>query len=72
MSAWRYRHDRAPIPPGLAETLQALLREKLADVLAADQQIRMLLDSLAAIRRSSGTLRAGRRLSGEREELVLK
>lgn len=54
MSAWRWRHGRVPISRALAETLLAQVRDKLADVLAAEQAMRLYLDRPLQPRRLTG------------------
>jgi hypothetical protein len=44
MTVWRWRHDRSPLPRPVAKTLHELVREKVSDAHAAEQELRWFLD----------------------------
>lgn len=61
MTIWRWRHDRVRLPKKVAEILATLVQDKLADVLAAQQQLRWFLDRPPPIRRLTGSCACGGR-----------
>lgn len=43
MSVWRWRHEWAPVPKGVAEKMKKLVHEKVAEAHEAQQQLRDFL-----------------------------
>src|ERR1700674_31763 len=44
MAIWRWRHDRTALPRCVAEILTEIMRDRLRDVLAAQQHLKWFLD----------------------------
>jgi hypothetical protein len=44
MQVWRWRHDRSPLPRPVAKALHELVREKVCDAHAAEQELRGFLN----------------------------
>lgn len=40
MTVWRWTHDRAPLPKGVAEVLSGLIQSKVAEAHEAQEQLR--------------------------------
>jgi len=39
MTVWRWRHDRAPLPPGVADLLAQIIRDRVREAHLAEKQL---------------------------------
>src|SRR3954462_15649253 len=44
MTIWGWRHDRSPLPRGVAKTLIEIVQDKLSDAVAAREHLRSFLE----------------------------